>query len=163
LLTPDQENALNNIPFDEEPESKPEAVEVEKEQSKTLPPATNNTVLDSLELEEAIFTGGPTRSEIEAMKKQYPHADIMCSLLATGKGVVYRTMTRSEWKNIQQLVRSMDDPDQKEEVIFSKIVLFPNCQDRSVINNLPAGVVQNTLNEFYTYSGFTPVAESMKL
>jgi hypothetical protein len=132
--------------------------------SQEVPP-TEEVVspLNDLAMDEPIFTGGPTRQEVEALKEQYPNADIMCVLLANGSGVVYRTMTRLEWKRIQELVQNVPDPEQRADIIFSKIVLFPNCQDRTIIQNLPAGVVTTVLTDFYQYAGFAPVAASLKL
>lgn len=121
------------------------------------------SAMSDLEPDEQIFAGGPTRAEIEAFKKQFPHSQVMATLLADSTGIVWRTFNRLEWKQIQALTRQIADPDKKEEIIFSKIVLFPNCSDQSSVLNLPAGAVTSVMNEFYLYSGFQPVTESLKL
>lgn len=123
----------------------------------------NASPLDELTDDEPIFTGGPTKTEVQAIKLKYPHSSIMALLLADGSGILYRTMTRNDWKVVQKLTRAIEDPEKREEVIFGKICLHPNCEDQTVVGNLPAGVITSVMNEFYLYSGFSPVAESLKL
>jgi hypothetical protein len=128
------------------------------------PPAAEATnVLDTLGDDEAIFLEGPTKAEVEQWKAQYPNTSVMATLLADGHGIVWRTVTRMEWRNIQNLVRKIEDTDKRDDILFSKIVLFPNCSDQQVVNSLPAGAITNVLNEFYLYAGFSGVAESLKL
>ena len=126
-------------------------------------PEPPKEILDELEDDEALFMGGPTKKDVQLWKEQYPHAQIRATLLADGSGLIWRTLNRLEWKGVQHLVRATEDPDLREEVIFSKVVLFPDCKNTTVIGTLPAGALTAVMNEFYTFCGFSPVAESIRL
>jgi hypothetical protein len=123
----------------------------------------NASPLERLAMDEPVFAGGPTRAQIEAFKLKYPHSSILALLLADNRGLIYRTLTRAEWKGIQHTLRGQEDADKREEFIFSKIVLHPDCSNIEVVGTLPAGAVTSVMQEFYVYSGFQPIAESLKL
>ncbi len=154
-LTAEQQAALDAIPFAEE---FPVVAPVVAEE----PPKTAS-VLETLGQDEPLYEGGPTRSQVEEIKLKYPHSKVLCVLFADGSGCVYRTMTRLEWKAVQKLISAIEDPDQREDTLFTKICLFPDCSDRTVLQNMPAGAVQVVMQEFYAYSAFQPVAESIQL
>jgi len=132
---------------------------------KPLPPRTNNTSLDELGMEEPIFDGGPTRAEVEAYKASYPHSKLLCVLLEDGYGVLYRTLTRTEWKVIQKALLALktDEPEKREEYVFAQIVLSPDVSTPEIIGNLPAGIVPTVMTQFYGQSGFTAVVQSLQL
>lgn len=152
----------NAEPTEKPPESDDELAAREKE-ARLKEIATNGTELDELELDERIYDGGPTRAEVEGLKAQFPNSKLLCVLLADGYGVLYRTVTRREWKAIQKLVEKITDPDKREEIVFSKIVLHPDCSNYETIGEMPAGVVISVMQEFYLHSGFQPVVQSMVL
>ena len=154
---------LNTIESSQIPNEEGAEERAAEQARKDLPPATNGTVLDEMQLDEPLFDSGPSRREVEELKKKYPNSSIMCTLMPDGTGYIYRTLTRNEWRGLQTILRPMSDPDKKEELIFSKVVLHPNVADTTKIGDLPAGVVTTVLNEFYMSSGFQPVAESLKL
>jgi hypothetical protein len=139
----------------------PEVPQTEVVQDEPVDP--NASPLETLDMDEQIFADGPTRTTVEEWKKQFPTSQVMATLLADGRGLVWRTLNRLEWKNIQNLTRNVQDADKREDIIFSKVVLFPDCKDQNTILNLPAGAVTTVMNEFYLYSGFQPVTESLRL
>jgi hypothetical protein len=119
--------------------------------------------LNELEMDEPIFVGGPTRAEVEAMKKAHPHSAIYCLLMSGNTGVLYRTITRGEWKKIQAEIADVADVNEREERLFAKISLYPVIASQADIDSLPAGAINSVMQEFYTYCSFTPVAASLRL
>jgi hypothetical protein len=122
------------------------------------------SVLESLEPDEAICAGGPTRTEVEALKaKLAPGLRLMFTGLANNEGILWKTCNRGEWKALMNTVRNITDETAREDFIFAKIALFPDCSDHSRINLLPAGAVTTVMTEFYIHSGFQPVMETIAL
>lgn len=125
--------------------------------------ADTGDILASMAMDEELWAGGPTRATVEEFKKKYPTSDIRASLLANETGIIWRTLNRSEWRELNNLSRNVQDEEKREEILFQKIVLFPDCSDIASLDKLPAGVLPVVLKEFYLYAGFQPVADSLKL
>ena len=123
----------------------------------------NTPILDQLPMDEELWTDGPTRADVEKMKKEYPSSDIRATLMANESGILWRTLNRQEWRDLNALVRNVQDENKKEEILFQKICLYPDVSDAKAIDKLPAGVLPAVMQEFYLYSGFQPVADSIKL
>ena len=132
-------------------------------QSDNIDADMQGPILEQLSMEEELWPGGPTRANVEEMKKKYPNSDVRASLMANETGVIWRTLNRAEWREMNNIVRNIPDEAKKEEVLFQKIVLFPDCSGPDAIDKLPAGILPAIMQEFYLYSGFQTVAESIKL
>ena len=120
--------------------------------------------LERLGEEEPLFEGGPTRKWVEAIKAQLPKGlRIICTPLADNTGIIWKTANRGEWKAIQSVIQSQQDERKREDFIFSKICLWPQNLTPESLNELPAGAIPAIMSEFYLYSGFQPIMESIEL
>jgi hypothetical protein len=162
----DIDNVLNNVDaMNEEPvdevnlDTPKENFEADTEED--LP---TGGILEQLAMDEPICQGGPTRQAVEDLKAKLPPGTrLMFTGLTDGSGILWKTVNRGEWKKIIALLKNVTDDSKREDVIFSKISIFPELTDQSKIDELPAGAIATVMQEFYLHSGFTPAFEALAL
>lgn len=121
------------------------------------------SLLEQMALDEPLWIMGPTRADIEAFKVKYPNSQIRVAFTTDESGIIWRTLSRAEWRQLSLELRGIEDDEKKEEFLFSHIVLFPDVSTKGAVDALPAGVVPAIMQEFYLHSGFQMVAPSLKL
>lgn len=116
--------------------------------------------VEDLDDAEEIWEGGPTAGQIKAWKQN--HGDVYVTSLTFDKHVVWRTLTRNEYK---QLVKKMEQLVQagqlstaeanlwNEEAITEICLLFP-AYDRVALSNEMAGLPSLLSQEILEASGF---------
>lgn len=116
--------------------------------------------VEDLDDAEEIWEGGPTAGQIKAWKQN--HGDVYVTSLTFDKHVVWRTLTRNEYK---QLVKKMEQLVQagqlstaeanlwNEEAITEICLLFP-AYDRIALSNEMAGLPSLLSQEILEASGF---------
>jgi hypothetical protein len=116
--------------------------------------------VEDLDDEEIIWEGGPTAGDIKKWKSL--HGDVYVTSLTYDKHVVWRTLTRGEYK---QLVKTMEQLVQagqlstaeanlwNEEAITEICLLFPTY-DRIGLSNEMAGLPSLLSQEILEASGF---------
>lgn len=129
-----------------------------------LVPEEPRNALEVLAPDEAICEGGPTRTQLEELKKSLaPGSMLIFTALSGNRGVVWKTVTRGEWKQLMNKVRDIQDEQRREDFIFSSIAVWPDCKSPAELDKMPAGAVTMVMQEFYLHSGFTPIMESVIL
>lgn len=116
--------------------------------------------VEDLDDAEEIWEDGPTAGQIKMWKQN--HGDVYVTSLTFDKHVVWRTLTRSEYK---QLVKKMEQLVQagqlstaeanlwNEEAITEICLLFP-AYDRVALSNEMAGLPSLLSQEILEASGF---------
>jgi hypothetical protein len=116
--------------------------------------------IEDLDDAEVIWEHGPTAGQIKKWKSE--HGDVYVTSLTFDKHVVWRTLTRNEYK---QLVKKMEQLVQagqlstaeanlwNEEAITEICLLFP-AYDRVALSNEMAGLPSLLSQEILEASGF---------
>lgn len=116
--------------------------------------------VEDLDDAEEIWEGGPTAGQIKMWKQN--HGDVYVTSLTFDKHVVWRTLTRNEYK---QLVKKMEQLVQagqlstaeanlwNEEAITEICILFP-AYDKIALSNEMAGLPSLLSQEILEASGF---------
>ena len=116
--------------------------------------------IEDLDDSEVIWENGPTAGQIKKWKTE--HGDVYVTSLTFDKHVVWRTLTRNEYK---QLVKKMEQLVQagqlstaeanlwNEEAITEICLLFP-AYDRVALSNEMAGLPSLLSQEILEASGF---------
>lgn len=116
--------------------------------------------VEDLDDDEQIWDGGPTAAQIKNWKST--HGDVYVTSLTFDKHVVWRTLTRNEYK---QLVKKMEQLVQagqlstaeanlwNEEAITEICLLFPSY-DKTALSNEMAGLPSLLSQEILEASGF---------
>ena len=122
------------------------------------------TSVEDLDDTEEIWVGGPTAGMIKTWKALY--GDVYVTSLTYDKHVVWRTLTRSEYK---QLVTKMEQLLQdgqiskaeanlwNEEAITEICLLFPNYANVTMADGM-AGIPSLLSQEILEASGFVALA-----
>ena len=151
VITTDEE-AKEEFGFDEY-----EKIETVEENEEEIPEARTVEDLDDNEL---IWEGGPNAGQIKQWKTL--HGDVYVTSLTYDKHVVWRTLTRNEYK---QLVKKMEQLVQagqlsnaeanlwNEEAITEICILFP-AYDKMSLSSDMAGLPSLLSQEILEASGF---------
>lgn len=122
--------------------------------------AEESISVEDLDDAEEIWEGGPNAGQIKMWKQN--HGDVYVTSLTFEKHVVWRTLTRNEYK---QLVKKMEQLVQagqlstaeanlwNEEAITEICLLFP-AYDRVALSNEMAGLPSLLSQEILEASGF---------
>jgi hypothetical protein len=118
------------------------------------------TTVEDLDDDEAIWEGGPNAGQIKQWKSL--HGDVYVTSITFEKHIVWRTLTRAEYK---QLVKKMEQLVQagqlstaeanlwNEEAITEVCILFPSY-DKVALSSEMAGLPSLLSQEILEASGF---------
>ena len=118
------------------------------------------TSVEDLDDTEEIWVGGPTAGMIKTWKAL--HGDVYVTSLTFDKHVVWRTLTRSEYKQlVTKMERLLQDGQiskaetnlWNEEAITEICLLFPNYANVSMADDM-AGIPSLLSQEILEASGF---------
>lgn len=103
--------------------------------------------------DEELFSGGPTKSQVDLWKKEWDGYDIYEIELLNKYSFIFRTLGRFEYK---QLVSFVDiNALQREESICNAAVLWPENYDYNVMSSQKAGIASTLAAVIMEKSGFT--------
>lgn len=112
--------------------------------------------------DEAIFEGGPTRSEIASWKKQFEQDGHSINLTEHMEEVfIWRTLNRTEYREIMALPNT--DPLQREEIICEICTLFPYEYNFSDMAARRAGTPAVLAEQIMQESGFKKPSPPVRL
>lgn len=112
--------------------------------------------------EDAIFEGGPSRSEVMSWKKQFEVDKHTVNLQEVGEDVfIWRTLNRTEYREIMALPNT--DPLQREEIICEVCVLFPYEYNFTNMAARKAGIPAVLAESIMKESGFQKTAPPIRL
>ena len=101
---------------------------------------------------DEIYPNGPSLSDIEVWKKQYPTC-LVFAVEVSGINFVCRTITRPEYKKLISLYDL--DQLQREEVICTTCILDPKNIEWDEVMNLYGGIPSTLATIIMEHSGFT--------
>lgn len=102
--------------------------------------------------DEPLFPGGPTRSKIEAWKKDWNGYDIYITEILN-ETFIFRTLNRFEYKQLVSLQNV--DALQREEVICQTVTLWPDEYTWREMATTLAGIPSTYAEIIMEKSGFT--------
>lgn len=105
-----------------------------------------------LPYDEAIFPGGPTKTQIDSWKKQWDGYDIYAVEIME-QFFVFRTLNRFEYKQLVALQNI--DPLQREEIICETVTLWPRKYKWDTMATEKAGIPSSFAQIIMDKSGFT--------
>lgn len=112
--------------------------------------------------EDAIFEGGPSRSEVMSWKKQFERDGHTVNLQEVGEDtVIWRSLNRTEYREIMALPNT--DPLQREEIICEVCTLFPYDYNFTSMASRKAGVPAVLAEAIMKESGFQKTAPPIRL
>ena len=112
--------------------------------------------------EEALFPGGPSRSEVMSWKKQFEQDGHTVNLHPVGEETfIWRSLSRTEYREIMALPNT--DPIQREEIICEVCTLFPYEYNFTSMANRKAGVPAVLAEAIMKESGFAKTAPPIRL
>lgn len=112
--------------------------------------------------DEAIFPGGPSRSELASWKKQFEiegHGVYMTDHL--DEVFIWRSLNREEYREIMALPNV--DPLQREEIICEICMLFPYEYNFSSMASKLAGTPAVVAQQIMEKSGFKKASPAVRL
>ena len=102
--------------------------------------------------DEPLFPGGPTKSEIEAWKKDWDGYDIYITEILN-QTFIFRTLNRYEYKQLVSLREA--DSLQREEVVCQTVTLWPHNYTWKEMATTLAGIPSTYAEIIMEKSGFT--------
>lgn len=99
---------------------------------------------------EEIFTGGPTKNEVDQWKSQ--HGDVYISEVGSDT-FIWRPCSRKEWKDILKIQNA--DPLYREERLMERCLLWPKGYDFTAMARGKAGVPSQVSDQIMEKSGFS--------
>lgn len=135
-------------------------IELEDSQDEIEEDFNEGTSVEDLDDDEQIWDGGPTAGQIKQWKAL--HGDVYVTSITFEKHIVWRTLTRNEYK---QLVKKMEQLVQagqlstaeanlwNEEAITEVCILFPSY-DKVSLSSEMAGLPSLLSQEVLEASGF---------
>jgi hypothetical protein len=112
--------------------------------------------------EDAIFTGGPSRSEVASWKRQFETDGHSVHLSEVGDEVfIWRTLNRTEYREIMALPNT--DPLQREEIICEICTLFPYEYNFTSMASRKAGTPAVLADQMMHESGFKQPTPPIRL
>ena len=112
--------------------------------------------------DDAIFEGGPGRSEVASWKKQFELDGHSVNLTEhMGEVFIWRTLNRQEYREIMALPNT--DPLQREEIICEVCTLWPYEYNFSDMANRRAGTPAVLAEQVMKESGFKQPTPPVRL
>lgn len=112
--------------------------------------------------DDAIFEGGPSRTEVASWKKQFEQDGHYINLTEHADEVfIWRTLNRVEYREIMALPNT--DPLQREEIICEICVLFPYEYNFTSMASRKAGVPAVLAEQIMQESGFKQPSPPIRL
>lgn len=102
-------------------------------------------------MEEPIYPGGPTASQVDAWKEE--HGFVYLMEFEPGEAYIFRPVNRREFKELARI----DDKDtmNREERLCEMCVLWPQGYDFVLMNKEKAGIPTLISEEIMVKSGFS--------
>lgn len=102
--------------------------------------------------DELLFPGGPTKSQINAWKKEWDGYDIYITEILN-KTFIFRTLNRFEYKQLVSLADT--NALQREEVVCQTVTLWPADYNWQQMSTTLAGIPSTYAEIIMEKSGFT--------
>lgn len=132
----------------------------ENEKMEMVDTPAEATTVEQLPDDTPIFEDGPTAGQIKEWKKQ--HGEVYVTSISFDKHVVWRVLTRLEYKNLVKKMESLMQAGQltnaeanmwNEEAISEMCILFPSYDKKALTGDM-AGLPSLISQEVLEASGF---------
>lgn len=128
----------------------------------TVPPVEDETAVTEPQPEDELWEGGPTFGTINGWKAQYGDGNIYVTSINPSKHVVWRTISRFEYRNIVKqleesvatgLITQAEANMNNEEMITQTCILYPTYTKEQISKDM-AGLSSILSQEILEASAF---------